>query len=59
MLVFIPVSEGLMDRLGLNMEDLVPFDLSYEILPPGALFPEAEEDAAEPAAAAPGPHVVR
>ena len=49
--VFVPVSEELMDRLGLSPDDLVPFELEYEILRPGEGFTEIEE---EPAAAARG-----
>lgn len=36
--VFVPVSEELMDRLGLSPDDLVPFELEYEILRPGEGF---------------------
>ena len=36
--VFVPVSEELMDRLGLSPEDLVPFELEYEVLRPGEDF---------------------
>ncbi len=38
--VFVPVTEELMDRLGLTPEDLVPFDLDYRILRPGEEFQE-------------------
>ena len=43
--VFIPVSEELMDRLGLSPEDLVPFELDYEILRPGEGFDVLEAPA--------------
>jgi hypothetical protein len=36
--VFVPVSEELMDRLGLSPDDLVPFELEYEVLRPGEDF---------------------
>ena len=36
--VFVPVTEELMERLGLTPEVLVPFDLDYEILRPGEDF---------------------
>ena len=49
--VFVPVSEELMDRLGLSPDDLVPFDLDYEVLRPGEDF-EALEASAEAAASA-------
>lgn len=46
MKVFIPYSEGfsskLMDELGLNLGDLVPFQLDYECLRLGEGFCEAE-----------------
>ena len=49
--VFVPVTEELMDRLGLTPDDLVPFELDYEILRPGEGFelPEIEAPAATPA----------
>ena len=50
MKVFVPMDDGLMERLGLTLEDLVPFDLDYEVLRPGMPFPGAEvepESAAE------------
>ncbi len=49
--VFVPVSEELMDRLGLSPDDLVPFELEYEILRPGEGFDrlEAATEAAVPA----------
>ena len=46
--VFVPVSEELMDRLGLSPDDLVPFELDYEILRPGEGF-ESEEEKLSPA----------
>ncbi|MGD8418655.1 MAG: hypothetical protein PVH91_16450 [Pseudomonadales bacterium] len=50
MKVFIPMSEELMEQLGLSMDDLVPFDLAYEVFRPGAPFPvgEPEADTVEP-----------
>ena len=36
--VFVPVTEELMDRLGLSPDDLVPFELEYEVLRPGEDF---------------------
>ena len=49
--VFVPVSEELMDRLGLSPDDLVPFELEYEVLRPGEGFDtlEAPADVAVPA----------
>ena len=46
--VFVPVSEELMDRLGLSPDDLVPFELEYEVLRPGEdfEFPAASSEAA-------------
>lgn len=44
MKVFVPVTEGLIEKLGLSLEDLVPFDLEYEILRPGEAFPDAGQD---------------
>ena len=44
--VFVPVSEELMDRLGLSPDDLVPFDLEYEILRPGEEFDVKESKSA-------------
>ena len=32
MKVFVPVSENVMEQLGLSPEDLVPFELEYEVL---------------------------
>ena len=50
MKVFVPVTEELMERLGLSMDDLVPFDLDYEVLRPGVPFDaEATPEAVEPA----------
>ena len=43
--VFVPVSEDLLEQLGLCPDDLVPFKLDYEIYRPGEEFPE--EKAAE------------
>ena len=37
MKVFVPVSEELMDKLGIGPDDLVPFDLDYEVLRPEIL----------------------
>lgn len=45
MKVFVPMDDGLMDRLGLTLEDLVPFDLDYEVLRPGMPFAAADADA--------------
>ena len=42
--VFVPVTEELMERLGLTPEVLVPFDLDYEILRPGENFPLVETE---------------
>ena len=42
--VFVPVSEELMDRLGLSPDDLVPFDLEYEILRPGEDFERVADE---------------
>lgn len=36
--VFVPVSEELMERLGLSPDDLVPFELEYEVLRPNEDF---------------------
>ena len=49
--VFVPVSEELMERLGLSPDDLVPFELEYEVLRPGEDFDliEAESAATLPA----------
>jgi hypothetical protein len=44
--VFVPVSDELMDRLGLSPDDLVPFDLEYEVLRPGEDFEQLEDPAA-------------
>lgn len=52
MKIFVPLDDTLMDRLGLTLEDLVPFDLDYEVLRPGMPFAAAESEAqssAEPA----------
>lgn len=52
MKIFVPMDDTLMDRLGLTLEDLVPFDLDYEVLRPGMPFAAAESEAqnsAEPA----------
>ena len=43
--VFVPVSEELMDRLGLSPDDLVPFELEYEVLRPGEGFDVLESPA--------------
>jgi len=40
MKVFVPFSEDLMEKLGMSMDDLVPFDLEYEILRPEQAFDE-------------------
>jgi len=40
--VFVPVTDELMDRMGLTPDDLVPFELDYEILRPGETFELAE-----------------
>jgi hypothetical protein len=45
MKVFVPFSEELIEKLGLEMGDLVPFDLDYECLhtkvpPPPARQPQ-------------------
>ena len=32
MKVFVPIDDQLMERLGLTLDDLVPFDLDYEVL---------------------------
>lgn len=45
MKVFVPVNDLLMERLGLTLEDLVPFDLEYEVLRPGVPFQVAETEA--------------
>lgn len=49
--VFVPVTEELMDRLGLSPDDLVPFELEYEVLRPGEGFDglETPGDIAVPA----------
>ncbi len=39
--VFVPVSEDLLEQLGLSPDDLVPFKLDYEIFRPGEPFPES------------------
>jgi hypothetical protein len=44
--VFVPVSEELMDRLGLSPDDLVPFELEYEVLRPGEDFAPLERETA-------------
>ena len=50
MKVFIPFSEELIEKLGLEMGDLVPFDLDYECLhtkvPPPLAKPVQSETAA-------------
>jgi hypothetical protein len=46
--VFVPVSEELMDRMGLTPDDLVPFELDYEILRPGEDFDLLETRAQQP-----------
>jgi len=46
MKVFVPMNDLLMERLGLTLEDLVPFNLDYEVLRPGMPF-EAVEPVAE------------
>ena len=38
--VFVPVSEDLLEELGLGPDDLVPFKLDYEVFRPGEAFPE-------------------
>ena len=48
--VFVPVSDELMERLGLSPDDLVPFELDYEVLRPGEDF-EQIEDARAPVSA--------
>lgn len=44
MQVFVPVSEGLLELLGMSPEDLVPFDLDYEVLAPGEFFAQIEAE---------------
>jgi hypothetical protein len=50
MKVFIPFSEELIEKLGLEMGDLVPFDLDYECLrtqEPPVVEPPASESAVQ------------
>lgn len=47
MQVFVPLSEGLIEQLGLSPEDLVPFQLDYEVLRPGEAFPPPARDVQE------------
>ena len=42
--VFVPVTDELMDRMGLTPDDLVPFELDYEILRPGEGFDLADTE---------------
>lgn len=42
MKVFLPVSEGQVESLGLSPEDLVPFDLDYVVMRPGESFPDQQ-----------------
>ena len=43
MKVFVPFSEDMMEAFGFTLEDLVPFDLEYEVLRPELVTAEAEE----------------
>ena len=52
MKVFVPIDDQLMERLGLTLDDLVPFDLDYEVLRPGIpgdVLEGAVEHSIEPA----------
>ena len=49
--VFVPVSEEIMDQMGLTPDDLVPFELDYEILRPGEGFEALEARAEQPVSA--------
>ncbi len=45
MKVFVPMNDQLMERLGLTLDDLVPFDLDYEVLRPGIPSEPVESEA--------------
>ena len=53
MKIFVPFCESLVDELGLNLGELVPFKLDYECLRVGEAFP-ADDDAVRLGVESPG-----
>ena len=51
--VFVPFSEELMEKLGLGLDDLVPFDIEYEVLRPAGPRQELSVPVQKPRATEP------